>query len=550
MRAVLDPLVVKLVHVLEPKIERPHHLLFLLDMESGILTSKRYEQFGIKGTAITWQGACAAGRALPGDKVVWLPEKGAANFIERAEHILVGTLELNSKTRYGMTSRGVPLFLFQPYNEHYPPFYVGSSEKDLTRPQLAVVRFEAWELGSACPRGVLARALLGVAGDPAAEKQALLLHYGGAKARSKLPPLALPEYTETTLPAIAYTVSIDPPGCRDIDDAISLWQGIDCWNVVITIANVAAAVAATPAIFDLALKNGQTFYDCGRAVAPMLPPAVSEDACSLLEGKLRAGISLWIIYDPVRDFVSSMKFCETVVRVDRNHTYESVMSDTRFYGYILSRLFHCGSDSHEWVENAMLLYNMEFAKIISEKGGILRRHAAPDKERLEKYSCVGLSDLLFLSYTSAEYCHAAADGGGSTEHWGLGKHVYCHASSPIRRFADLYNQMIWRGSAPSPCDLERLNQQQSASKKFDRDCQLVTHLLENSGGQITAMILPSSTEKRLELWIPAWKQILKQSRTGAFEGYAEGDTVSVKLHIDPTKRSWKRRVVISPHQSL
>ena len=81
-RAVLDPQ--------GAKIERGRRLLFLLDMdmETGILTSKRYEEFGIKGTTVTWQGARATGRALPGDKVVWLPEKGAANFIERTEHIL------------------------------------------------------------------------------------------------------------------------------------------------------------------------------------------------------------------------------------------------------------------------------------------------------------------------------------------------------------------------------------------------------------------------------------------------------------------------------
>jgi exoribonuclease R len=503
---------------------------FLLQMESGILATKNYQDFNILGTDIKFVGAKNVDRAFPGDKVVWVPEKGIAIFVERAKHILVGTLELNSNTRYGMTSRGVPLFLFKPYNESYPPFYVGSAEKDLTRPQLAVVAFENWELGSACPRGVLARALLGPAGDIVVEKQALLLHYAGTASRPKIPDILLPALEPTLL---AYTVSIDPDGCRDIDDAISMWKENDKWNIAITIADVASMVLENPALFNVALARGQTFYDCGRVVAPMLPPQISENVCSLLEGQARRGLTLFMKYCPVTGNVENGSIESTVVRVARNHTYESVMSDMQFPGNILTAAFRCAHDSHEWVEHAMIHYNVQFAKKMCnpENPGILRRHSRPDAERLEKIRST--TDLSFLAYSSAEYCSALDP---HTKHWGLEEEIYCHASSPIRRFSDLFNQLVWKGQRRS-ADIPLLNRQQKEAKHFDRDCFFVTQLLSASG-PVDAIVFESN-EKQSRLWFPTWKQLIKYHKPLQI-----GTQYKVHFHMDATKRSWKRRIVL------
>jgi len=545
-------------------------------MDSGILTTKNYQDFIIKtesGGQIPFRGAAVAARALPGDKVVWFAEKSVCAMVQRSSHILVGTLELNSKTRYGMTSRGTPMFLFQPYDESYPPFYVASSEKDLTRPQIAVVRFETWELGSAAPRGVLARALLGPAGDLKTEKEGLLLHWSGAKGAAR-------KIWETVLPAAAGMVavrrhvSIDPPGCRDIDDAISVTQTLTGWEIVITIANVGRVVEANPWLAVAAAARGQTFYDEGRVVAPMLPEELSEGVCSLLEGEERAGISLFVSWNHMAK--KTFRFAETVIRVNRNHTYESVMDDPEFRGDILTAFFNCRHDSHEWVEQAMILYNVEFARALSQAGGrgVFRRHSAPDQERLERFGCLG-EDLKFLAYNSAEYC-SASDPAGSA-HWGLGQDLYCHASSPIRRFADLYNQMVFLGVAGAVppllehvsepihatqpnfgipnSSLELLNKQQKAAKAFERDCRFVEFVLGRDGNGVAEMevfVLPrggddtvTGGEGRVEIWIPAWRQIIKQP-AAMYEGCRPGEKIMARLYADPTKRSWRRRILLAP----
>ena len=46
-----------------------------------------------------FDGAFLANKSLPGDIVVW---DNKCKIIKRNKHVLVGTLELNSKTKYGL----------------------------------------------------------------------------------------------------------------------------------------------------------------------------------------------------------------------------------------------------------------------------------------------------------------------------------------------------------------------------------------------------------------------------------------------------------------
>ena len=114
-------------------------------------------------------------RALPGDTVLWDAEKETLTLYGRGNHpSLVGTLELASKTKYGITSRGAPMYLFIPMNNGYPPMVVGSSERDVSSNRLAVVDFDTWTETSNLPRGQLRR-IIGRGGDLDAESEAVLL---------------------------------------------------------------------------------------------------------------------------------------------------------------------------------------------------------------------------------------------------------------------------------------------------------------------------------------------------------------------------------------
>ena len=139
---------------------------------------------------------------------------------------LVGVLEFTSKYRYGLTSRGAPLYLFRPYDEAQPDYIVGSSERDTSRNQIAVVEVPVSlqePVGIQKPRGSLVR-LLGPVGDFVTERDALLQHYCPHKSAVS-EEIADTSDDENRRPIDAehgwLTFHIDPPGCRDIDDAIA-----------------------------------------------------------------------------------------------------------------------------------------------------------------------------------------------------------------------------------------------------------------------------------------------------------------------------------------
>ena len=103
---------------------------------------------------------------------------------------IVGVLELSSKYRYGITSRGAPMYLFRPYDEAAPDYIVGSTERDTSRNQIAIVSYDGAKPAEnpgnpgkpgQKPRANLVR-LLGPVGDYDAEVAALLEFYCPTKA--------------------------------------------------------------------------------------------------------------------------------------------------------------------------------------------------------------------------------------------------------------------------------------------------------------------------------------------------------------------------------
>ena len=162
---------------------------------------------------------------------------------------LVGVLELASRYRYGLTSRGVPLYLFRPYDEALTEYIVGCSERNKTQNRIAIVEVPSGTVippPPAKPRANLVR-LIGPVGDPEAETTALLEHYCPTRQITMLPPpppdTRYDEYRiEIGATAGWITFHIDPAGCRDIDDALAFHPETGRWTI--TIADAAAAVEA------------------------------------------------------------------------------------------------------------------------------------------------------------------------------------------------------------------------------------------------------------------------------------------------------------------
>jgi exoribonuclease R len=108
-----------------------------------------------------------------------------------------------------------------------------------------------------------------------------------AERRASAPPL--PELDATDVPL----VTLDPPGSRDLDQAVHLAVRPGGYRVSYAIADVGGFVALGGAVDAEARRRGQTLYSPDHRT-PLHPPVLSEGAASLLPDELRPA-ALWTI---------------------------------------------------------------------------------------------------------------------------------------------------------------------------------------------------------------------------------------------------------------
>ncbi len=116
------------------------------------------------------------------------------------------------------------------------------------------------------------------------------LENGAREAAVAAEERSLPRRDLTDLP----TFTVDPASARDFDDAVSADREGDGARVWIHIADVAAHVAPGSPLDLEARRRGNSTYAPG-TVEPMLPRALSEDACSLAPGVERLAVTAEIV---------------------------------------------------------------------------------------------------------------------------------------------------------------------------------------------------------------------------------------------------------------
>lgn len=446
--------------------------------------------------------------------------------IRRYQHPqLAGILILNTKTIYGLTGRNVPIYLFHPFDRRYPPFRVGCTNNSRIN-KVATVAFEDWSSRDTFPRGALIQ-LLGDADSFAAQRAGLEVvasPFYSHKAFMGLPSyMEPPSGRELLSAADGWTVfNVDPEGCRDIDDCIAV-RGDE---VAICIADVDAAVPAGGRVDEYASLTAQTIYHEGTAIRPMLPPALSEGICSLVADQVRPAVALRgrIVDGTIRD----LSFQAVNIINGRSYSYEGAGEALKEPLRPLMKAIGCTSDdSHEWIAATMTLYNLEAAKILVAAGqGILRAHSGPKAERFAALSVLGADVAARLASDAAEYCDVRSD----KRHAGFGLAVYCHATSPIRRYSDLVNQRILKGTLlqiPGAELIYTLNVRAKAAKEYERACAFMEALAAP-----TRLVDVVSVDGG-RAYVPAWGRLVK---------YA-GPSGRVRYFYDASKPKWNQKLV-------
>jgi protein SSD1 len=112
--------------------------------------------------------------------------------------------------------------------------------------------------------------------------------------------------------------TIDPDTAKDLDDAVSVKLNEDgTYDIGVHIADVSYFVKPNTALDRDARKRATSVYLVQRAV-PMLPPALSEQLCSLVPGHDRLAFS--VIFTLTKDAKVVKKwFGKTIIRFSSFH---------------------------------------------------------------------------------------------------------------------------------------------------------------------------------------------------------------------------------------
>ncbi|KAL7056994.1 hypothetical protein AAHC03_019040 [Spirometra sp. Aus1] len=226
-----------------------------------------------------------------------------------------------------------------------------------TRPaQLAkerfIVRIDRWETNSHYPHGHFVQSL-GPIGDLETETQTILVEHGllhrpftdaqlqelksyATDRKWKVDPKEVANRRDLRPPSISgnkksegtLVFSIDPPGCQDVDDALSVrWlppnsEGRRRIQLGVHIADVTYFVKAGGNLDAEARRRSTSVYLADRRY-DMLPGLLSGDICSLWSGVDRYAMSAIWELDPDSLEVLDVWFGRTVIRSSYKMTYEA-----------------------------------------------------------------------------------------------------------------------------------------------------------------------------------------------------------------------------------
>ena len=159
-----------------------------------------------------------------------------------------------------------------------------------------------------------------------------------------------------------------------------------------------------------------------------------------------------------------------------------------------------------------------------------------------------------------------------TVHYGLEMDAYAHASSPIRRYADLVNQRILKELIMDLSDKDQkqigdkkenlvhhLNIRGKAMKRFSRDLDFL-RAITTGENRFSAIIVEKKCiegKMKIKMYVPKWKRMVStwfhylidevllsrdETRKFSISLYQE---VEFECAFMPNGRNWKERSVIN-----
>ena len=437
-------------------------------------------------------------RSINGD-IVYINDGKVINIKQRTNTFIVGILHLNTNQKYGFTKRNIPLFKFTSISNKYPNFIVPSKSRE-KKAVYCVIQLNKWETNNKQPIGKIEK-IIGPVGDINNEIDMLLYHTQIYPKKNKTKYIKDVEVSNT---CDYHTFSIDPPGCKDIDDAIHYKVNSDTIEIGIHIANVARYIDTidTNIYSSIYLNNKQI---------NMLNDDITFNQCSLGDSVYRKSLSLILTYKDYK--LVNTEFKECIVR-NTALTYEKVDKIIKYnvrheildlYNFTKKIQKSESLPATKMVEFYMLKYNNICAETLYKYNPktILRTHKVIETD----FSKLSLDLKLYLhriNQNAAQYISDPED----TYHRDLDLQYYTHATSPIRRYVDIINQLniirlLENKDIIVKDNLDSVNIFQKKLRKFYNYNKKLNLIFSMSSEETHDAFIISKNNLKLKVYIPS-----------------------------------------------
>ena len=278
--------------------------------------------------------------------------------------------------------------------------------------------------------------------------------------------------------------SIDGDSTLDVDDAIHYeyadgfhWIGVHIADVSSTLDYMDEATRRT--FLEQMVANTSSIYPDGVNKIDMISRDVGENQCSLVEGATRNVVSIVFQFDESYGLLDSKLIHARIInrrkmtyknadRIFTNKKLEDLPENRDLYMVRLIMDKQCthatsgqeyGDIPEECISRAMvaklmILYNTHIAKYLYAANplSILRVHYRSEEDADTSSLHPDVLPIIQRMKSYKGYYRVAGDcSPEDAVHSSLGLTYYTHATSPIRRFVDLWNQICLKNVLPASC---------------------------------------------------------------------------------------------------
>ncbi|KAI4386870.1 hypothetical protein MLD38_004757 [Melastoma candidum] len=395
-----------------------------------------------------------AGDAIPAP---FRPSGKVVGIIKRNWHSYCGSLE---PMPMPAGNGGVAHALFVSKDKRIPKIRIQTRQLGNLLNKRIIVTVDSWDRLSRYPSGHYVRTI-GDIGDRDTETEVVLIENDidarpfSSQVLACLPPLPWSVSSEDLVNPTRQDLrhlrifSVDPPGCKDIDDALhctTLPNGN--FDVGVHIADVTNFVHPNTPLDDEASERGTSVYLVERRI-DMLPKPLTEDICSLRADVDRLAFSVIWEMTPEAEIISTrytksvirscaaLSYIEAQARMDDSRLVDPMTTDLRNMNSLAKLMrrrriergaitlasaevkFQIDTETHDpldigmyqireanqMVEEFMLAANVSVARKILEHYplcSLLRRHPTPTREMLEPLLRTAASVGINLDVTSSK----------------------------------------------------------------------------------------------------------------------------------------------------